>query len=175
MKVIYLGAFKAKHPKWDIVYQDMYEERDLPGDMLEINLDGYDVIIATPPCNWWSRANYRRNTSQYALETKHLLPGILKRLIENGKPFLVENVRNRSLFSKHGLINIPGVTVYEYGRHTYWTNRPFPINLASQEEDDPHNMWSSNPNRQGGINVHHVVEIFLADNLFRDKLGGKQI
>ena len=73
MKGIYLASYKANHPNHDIVYQDINGERDIDGDMMEIDLTPYDFIIATPPCNWWSRANYRRNTSLYALTTKHLL------------------------------------------------------------------------------------------------------
>lgn len=74
MKIIYLAAFKAHHPNWNMVYQDINGKRDIAGDMLEIDLTPYDVIIATPPCNYYSRANYRRETSEYSQKTKHLLP-----------------------------------------------------------------------------------------------------
>lgn len=80
MKGIYLAAFKASHPNYDIVYQDINGKRDIGGDMMEVDLTPYDFIIATPPCNWWSRANYRRDKSPYALETKHLLPDIIEKV-----------------------------------------------------------------------------------------------
>ena len=92
---IYLAAFKAMHPKYAIVYQDINGKRDIGGDMMNVDLTPYDFIIATPPCNWWSRANYRRDRSPYALQTKHLLPDIIKKLCEQDKPFIVENVKKQ--------------------------------------------------------------------------------
>ena len=79
MKVLYLAAFKANHPNWNITYQDINGNRDIDGDMMDVDLNPYDVIIATPPCNYYSRANYRRETSDYSQATKHLLPSILKK------------------------------------------------------------------------------------------------
>ena len=93
MKGIYLASFKALHENHNIIYQDINGERDIGGDMMNVDLTPYDYIIATPPCNWWSRANYRRDSSQYALETKHLLIDILDKLVKLGKPFIVENVK----------------------------------------------------------------------------------
>ena len=93
MKGIYLAAFKPLHPNYEMDYQDINGKRDIGGDMMEVDLTPYDFIIATPPCNWWSRANYRRNRSPYALQTKHLLPDIIKKLCEQDKPFIVENVK----------------------------------------------------------------------------------
>ena len=103
MKGIYLASYKALHPNHDIVYQDINGKRDIGGDMLEVDLTSYDYIIATPPCNWWSRANYRRDRSEYALKTKHLLPSILEKLCNQDKPFIVENVKNKLRFTEHGL------------------------------------------------------------------------
>ena len=124
MKGIYLASYKALHEEHNIIYQDINGERDLDGDMLDIDLSNYDYIIATPPCNYWSRANYRRERSDYALKTKHLLPCILNKLIQLNKPFIVENVRNDNLFSKYGLLKLP-LYIYKIGRHTYWTNIKF--------------------------------------------------
>ena len=100
MRGIYLASFKALHEDYDIVYQDIIGHRDIGGDMMDVDLTPYDYIIATPPCNWWSRANYRRNSSEYALKTKHLLIDILHKLANQDKPFIVENVRNEVQFKK---------------------------------------------------------------------------
>lgn len=102
MKVIYLGAYEAYHPNFDVVYQDINGKRDLGGDMLEVDLKSYDVIIATPPCNYWSIARGNR-CSQYSLDTKHLLPEIIKRLAKENKPFVVENVINKKRFREEGI------------------------------------------------------------------------
>ena len=47
MKGIYLGAYKAHHDSYDIDYQDINGLRDIGGDMLTVDLDKYDFIIAT--------------------------------------------------------------------------------------------------------------------------------
>ena len=166
MKIIYLAAYTAVHNDYDIDYQDITGERDINGCMLDIDLANYDVIIATPPCNYWTRANWRRETSIYSQETKHLLPDIIKKLANQDKPFIVENVRNYPLFEKHGLFDL-GVESYIIGRHTYWSN----VNLKHLEslkfEHDGINNKSSN-NRQGGKQVHYVIERFL--EILRDEV-----
>lgn len=154
---IYLGAYKAAHPNYNIVYQDINGKRDLGGDMMDIDLTKFDYIIATPPCNYWSRSNYRRNQSNYSLTTKHLLPDILKKLCAQDKPFIVENVRSGRMFSEIGLFELP-CFVYFIGRHTYWTNILMVVDI--DQVDDRVN-WISSLNRQGGKNVHDVIEMFL--------------
>ena len=124
--------------------------------MLEIDLKPYDFIIATPPCNYYSRANWRRNKSEYSLKTKHLLPKILMKLNKLNKPYLVENVRNKTLMKDiYNLVPF----VYEYGRHTYFTNILFNPNNIPQKYDDIQN--GSKALRQGGENVHNVIEYWL--------------
>lgn len=170
MKGIYLASFTAYHPNYDIIYQDINGKRDLPGDMLDINLDNYDYIIATPPCNWWSRANYRRNESDYALKTKHLLIDILHKLSSMNKPWIVENVRNNKFFLEYGLFSIPNTYVYLIGRHTYWSNIKFfhddIVQKPKVEIRNNKRIWLSSQNlprnqRQGGNEVHEVIERFL--------------
>lgn len=186
MKIIYLAAHIANHPNYDIDYQDITGKRDIDGDMMEVNLDPYDVIIATPPCNYRSRANYRRETSEYSQKTKYLLPGILLKLQNQNKPYIVENVRNSKLFKEYGLYNGKSF-IYEIGRHTYWTNIPFNMSNINQISDfyatnkripgkygwfltpDGREVRSpgqniqilSRKNRQGGKNVHEVIEYWL--------------
>ena len=172
MKGIYLASYTANHPEHDIVYQDINGKRDIPGDMMDCDLEPYDYIIATPPCNWWSRANYRRNQSEYALKTKHLLIDILNKLISIGKPFIVENVRNDKFFKEYGLFDLPGY-VYKIGRHTYWTNIDCELifrNIIQKpkvEIRDGKRIWLSSQNlprnqRQGGEEVHEVIEKWIA-------------
>lgn len=170
MKGIYLASFRAYHPNYNIIYQDINGERDLPGDMMKINLWEYDYVIATPPCNWWSRANYRRNTSEYSLKTKHLLIDIIHKLSRMNIPFIVENVRNRKQFMEHGLMNLPGIYVYEIGRHTYWSNIEFKhddiIQKPIVDYKNGKKRWLSSQHlprdkRQGGEDVHQVIERWL--------------
>lgn len=160
MKGIYLASFKAYHENYDIVYQDINGLRDLDGDMLEIDLTPYDFIIATPPCNYWSRANYRRETSEYSQKTKHLLPDILDKLKKLNKPYIVENVRNSTLFKKYGIYDKADY-VYEIGRHTYFTNIPFNGTNIKQEYDFSYGGKRLVKNTQGGDNVYNVIEYWL--------------
>lgn len=165
MKGIYLGAYRAYHEGYDIVYQDINGKRDLPGDMMDVDLSIYDFVIATPPCNYWSRACGDRH-SDYALKTARLLPGILRKLVYLDKPFIVENVRNYRKFEQLGLFNLP-CFVYFIGRHTYWTNIFLPGDIKQRQDFTQHG-WvikyddMSDKSHQGGYNVHQVIEAFLA-------------
>lgn len=159
MKTIYLASYKAEHPNYDIVYQDINNKRDIGGDMLDISLSDYDVIIATPPCNYYSKANYRRDFSLYSLRTRHLLPCILIKLYFLGKPFIVENVRNKPMFLKYGLYDFKGLFIYEFGRHTYFTNIKLDLSNVEQVKDNVENVTQNK--RQGSLNVHNVIEKFL--------------
>ena len=161
MKVIYLGACRAYHPNYDVDYNDITPgyHINIVGDMLKVDLSRYDVLIATSPCNYYFRANYRRDSSDYALSTKHLLPSVLELFVRSGKPFIIENVRNFSMFKKCGIVdycNKNGVIIYEYARHTYFTNLLINLNNIPQLKDDIQNKSDSkNIYRQGGYNVHH--------------------
>lgn len=171
MKGIYLGACRALHPEFDLVYQDIDGTRDLDGDMLSVDLTPYDFIIATPPCNFYSRANYRRYVSKYALETRHLLPCILIKLALLDKPFLVENVRNESFMKEQHIFDICdlfGIQVYFLGRHTYFSNKFLVLDGVPQVKDNvvsaKHCIKEPSANvvyREGGINVHNVVDYFM--------------
>jgi site-specific DNA-cytosine methylase len=168
MKIIYLAAFKAYHPNWNMDYQDINGKRNIPGDMLEVDLTPYDVIIATPPCNYYSRANYRREISIYSQKTKHLLPGILNKLIKLDKPFIVENVINRVRMKD--IINSFNGWYYEIGRHSYFTNIPFNASHIKQEYDFKYGgvQLNSKNNRQGGKQVHEIIEYWL--NIVKEKI-----
>ena len=120
-KVIYLASGRALLNYDNVVYNDCKENRELKCDMMEVNLEEYDILIATPPCNFYSRARGGNKPSEYAINTRHLLPDIIDKFIRTGKPFIVENVRNDPLFKKVGLYD-KNCFVYKHGRHTYWTN-----------------------------------------------------
>lgn len=134
MKGIYLGAYKAYHQRWNIDYQDINNKRDIGGDMMDVDLSKYDYIIATPPCNYWSIARGNR-CSQYSLDTKHLLPDIIDKLVKLGKPFIVENVRNVKRMTLENVLPRTDCNVYFVGRHTYFTNIEFDVSNIPQRQD----------------------------------------
>lgn len=169
MKGIYLASFIAYHEGHNLVYQDINGKRDIGGDMLEVDLSPYDYIIATPPCNWWSRANYRRNTSEYSLKTKHLLIDIINKLKDLNKPFIVENVRNESFFKQYGLFD-NNLKVYRVGRHTYWSNIDLDfsdiiqkpkVEIINGKKYYLSSQHLSRKDRQGTNEVHEVIERFI--------------
>ena len=92
MKGIYLGACRAYHPNYNLDYNDIAPgyHNNIICDMLSVDLANYDFIIATPPCNYYSRANWRRNISDYSLKTKHLLPGIIEKCALLDKSLIIK-------------------------------------------------------------------------------------
>ena len=170
MKGIFLGACLERHEMYDMDYNDIDPKTNcnIICDMLTVNLDNYDFLIASPPCNYYSRANYRRDTSKYALETKHLLPDILEKFAKTNKPFLVENVRNNVQFKKAGIFDICkkyNITVQYVGRHTYFTNFNVDLQCTQKKEcvqKHSHYSLSKNNYRQGGENVYIVIEKWLS-------------
>lgn len=163
-KVIYLASGRAilKYP--NVVYNDVKEKRDLICDMLDVDLSDFDILIATPPCNYYSRANNIRDKSEYALKTKHLLPCIIDKFIKTGKPFIVENVRNAPLFNKLGLYD-KNCFIYVHGRHTYWTNIMINMQGIPQEHDfkniPGYGCIRLKSYVQGGKNVNDVLDYFI--------------
>lgn len=156
LKRIYLASYKAHHPNYNIFYQDILGNRDIGGNMMDVDLTKFDYIIATLPCNYYSIANYRRNTSEYSLKTKHLLPDILNILVKLNKPFIVENVKNKPLMKD--FYNIAPY-VYQYNRHTYWSN--ILLDFTGVKQINEQIQSKDKKNRQGGENDFNVVEKFL--------------
>ena len=165
MRVIYLAAGKAKLKYDNVVYNDLDVKRDLQCDMLSIDLSQYDLLIATPPCNYWSRANCNIY-SEYSQKTKHLLPEIIEKFIATGKPFIVENVINKKrmkdILEKHKDI------YKEHGRHCYFTNIDIDFSCVPQKQDFKYGgkFINKGDNRQGGSNVNNVFD-FIIDKLIK--------
>ena len=168
MKGIYLASCKARHKKYNLIYNDIDPKYkpDIVGDMLQVDLTSYDYIIASPPCNWWSKANPYYKTSKYALETKHLLPDTIIKLSESGKPFIIENVKNIKRMAENGifdLINRYGLFYQFVGRHIYIYNGLLIDLNCEQIQDFIYGGKRVNKDgyNQGGTNVYNVIEIWL--------------
>lgn len=164
MKIIYLAAGRAVLKHKNVVYNDYIEKRDLQCDMMLVNLDDYDILIATPPCNYYSYARGNNPPSEYAKKTKHLLPDIIDKFIKTGKPFIVENVRNEPLFKKLGLYN-KNCLIYKHGRHTYWTNVFVNFQSITQEHEfkrvPGYGCIRLKSYVQGGKNVNDCLDYFV--------------
>lgn len=157
MSGIYLCARKHRLSNYDIVYNDIinYPGINLCCDMREIkDFSIYDFIIATPPCNYYSRANFRRSSSRIALETKDLLPLCIERLSHSGKPFIIENVCNSTL--------LPRSDVYEFdfGNHHFYTN-VFMLVPDKSFAVSQNKQYVSRSKRDDNFNVDLIIKLFL--------------
>lgn len=170
MKGIYLAACKARHSNYNIVYQDIDKKYkcELNGDMLMTDISNYDFIIATPPCNYWSRANPYYMRSEYSRITKHLLPATILKLASQKKPFIIENVINKTRMTKYGVMQIielyPELNYLEVGRHCYISNRYIEfLKEVPQIQDFKYGGKRVNKDgyNQGGTNVFNVIEKWL--------------
>ena len=156
MKGIYLCSRKHRLPKYDLVYNDIidYDGIDIIGDCLTVDINEYDFLIATPPCNYYSRANYRRDVSTVALSTKDILPNILEKFVRSGKPFIVENVCNYNL-----LPHLADVFEFTFGNHTFYTNVFFFVpDKSFSVKQNKANVCRNK--RDGNYNVDFILNIF---------------
>ena len=169
MKILYLAAGNGLLKYEDVTYQDLIIKRDLGGDMLNIDLTLYDLIVATPPCNFWSKASGNK-TSQYALDTKNLLPKILEKLIFSHKPYIVENVINKRRMIEHGILPFYQMLYHTVGRHSYFTNINVDLSQIKQDYDFKYGGYLLVPRieQQGGSNVKEVLE-FIIDQYISNK------
>lgn len=164
---LYLAACKARHPNWNIKYNDIDKKYgcDIVADMLTVSTYGYAYLIATPPCNFYSKINYRYYRSKYAWQTINLLPLVLMKFAETDKPFIVENVINRKKFEFLGIYKLCdylGIFYQEVGRHTYFTNVKCDLS-CEQHQDFRYGGYRVNTDgyNQGGSNVAAVIEKWL--------------
>lgn len=157
MRGLYLCAREHRIEGYDIDYNDIepYDGINLCCSCEDVSLDGYDFVIATPPCNYYSKANYRREYSKVAQMTKHLLPAILERLRGFKGAFLVENVQNASL-----LPHPDHCLEFVWGNHTWYTNRFFAIPPHCMEVPQ-HKAKLPQGHRDGNENVDIIIKCFL--------------
>jgi site-specific DNA-cytosine methylase len=161
-KILYLASGNATiNTKHKVIYNDYNIQRDIKDDMLNVHLNGYDMIIATPPCNYYSRANWKRERSEYALSTKHLLPSIIKRLEKLDIPILIENVRNPGLMKD--IINNTNLFYVPYGRHSYFVNRFVDFTNIPQKRISiykfPYSKYGNG--RQGDSDINEIIDYYI--------------
>lgn len=174
-KILYGCCYKADLEIEGITYIDIIPNLKkshgcdyLCKDIRQVDFNEFDIILCSPPCNYYSRGNYRRDSSAYSLSTRDLLPLCINRAYKTNKPFIIENVRNMNMFKK---LDIPNnIFIYEFGRHTYFSNVMFSLENLPQINDNINYIASTK--RQGGFNVNVVFKRFLSVCLNKDFLGG---
>lgn len=79
----------------DIKPQPRYPFTFVQADALEYQLDGFDFIWASPPCQAHSDLRSMYNAKSH----EDLIPPIRERLAGSGVPWVIENVENAPLFN----------------------------------------------------------------------------
>lgn len=167
IKVLYGCCYKAELNLdaniYEITYVDIIPDlfksngMYICTDIKDIKFKDFDIIVCSPPCNYWTRAISLERVSDYALNTMCLLPYCINECVKSGKPFIIENVRNYKRFNIFNLFNYPCFYVF-IGRHTYRTNRLFKPDNLQIKENITH---ISKSKRQGGNNVNTIFEEFI--------------
>lgn len=164
IKTIYLASGYAKLKAENVTYNDLVVPRENRQHMLDVDLTQYDILIATPPCNFYSYARGASPPSKYALETAHLLLEIIIKFHETGKPFIVENVTNKTTLDFIWAMSADlGLYRFKHARHTYITNIMFDVRSVAEEFDFDSSQKLLNPfnDRQGGYQVSAVFDCFV--------------
>lgn len=72
----------------DIKPQPKYPFTFVQADAMQISLEGFDFIWASPPCQGYSHLTPKHAKGNH----DKLISALRKRLIDNGKPYCIENV-----------------------------------------------------------------------------------
>lgn len=168
---LYLCARAHRINNYQIKYNDI--EKYLGVDYLcdcrillndQALLSGFDYFIATPPCNYYSRMNWRRDNSEYSLKTKDLLPLCLLKLAQTGKPFLVENVLNKTLILDNDeimkILEDYSIYWFYFGQHIFFSNI-FMFTFDKSFAKRQNKQYITRSKRDNNYNVHIVIEEFL--------------
>lgn len=76
----------------------------IQGDALEVPLDGYDFIWASPPCQAFSKLRWMPDAKDHP----NLIPDTRARLMASGVPYAIENVEDAPLGESGYLIMLCG-------------------------------------------------------------------
>jgi DNA (cytosine-5)-methyltransferase 1 len=84
----------------DIKHGKRYPFEYIRKDVMELrpeDLDEYDVIHASPPCQTFSATRHLRNAQGKGTTKKDLLAQVRSLLVVSGKPYVIENVKGAPL------------------------------------------------------------------------------
>jgi DNA (cytosine-5)-methyltransferase 1 len=84
----------------DIKHGKRYPFEYIRKDVMELrpeDLDQYDVIHASPPCQTFSATRHLRNAQGKGTTKKDLLAQVRSLLVVSGKPYVIENVKGAPL------------------------------------------------------------------------------
>jgi DNA (cytosine-5)-methyltransferase 1 len=128
---------------FDVLGVDLHPQPHYPfefhlGDALEVKLDGFAAIHASPPCQGYSRMRHLPwlKDKVYPL----LIDPVRERLQASGVPWVIENVEDAPLQKAAGLFDVHGVVLCGsmFGLGLY-RHRPFESSvIICQPQHPPH-------------------------------------
>lgn len=146
----------------DINPQPRYPFKFIQGDALNADLDGYDLIWASPPCQAFTRARRLRNRSHL-----NLIDPIRERLENSGAKYIIENVVGAPLRNPQLLCGAMFKELRTY-RH-----RIFETNFGWSPPTHPEHKWPNvkmgRPPKPG--HFMHVVGNFSGANAGKEAMG----
>ena len=97
---------------YDIKDQPDYPFESFIQDALDVDIEPYDFIWASPPCQHFSIGTRKHNRKNHA----DLLEITREKLVASGKPYIIENVPNAPLLSPVILCGtmFPGLKVFRH-------------------------------------------------------------
>lgn len=134
----------------DIEPQPDYPFAFIQADALEVPLEGYDFIWASPPCQGFTA--YKRRPG-HVRPRENLIPAIRARLIASGTPYVIENVGGAPLESPVMLCG--SMFGLDVRRHRYF-EASFPIDQPSCRHHEQTPRFAPATNR---TNLRSTVEV----------------
>jgi DNA (cytosine-5)-methyltransferase 1 len=78
----------------DIVHQKNYPFKFIQGNALDVDLSEYDAVWASPPCQRFTKARFLASDHH-----EDLIEPVREKLIDSGKPYIIENVPGAPLIN----------------------------------------------------------------------------
>ena len=136
----------------DLQPQPSYRERFIQADALEFPLDGYDLIWASPPCQYATA--YRRRPGHVA-PAENLIGKVRQRLVRTRTPFVIENVVGARKDLSSPITLCGSMFGLDVQRHRLFETS-FPVSAPSCD----HGRWSPRfPPATNRKNLRKTVEV----------------
>jgi DNA (cytosine-5)-methyltransferase 1 len=130
---------------------DRYPFEFIQGDALTVDLSGYDLIWASPPCQDFTR--YHRREPGRIAPRGNLIPAIRSRLAASGVAWIIENVEGAPLDNPVTLCG--SMFGLEIRRH-----RLFETSFAVQQPQCQHSIWKNEyPCAGNRTNPRRTIEV----------------
>jgi len=118
----------------DIEPQPEYPFRFIQADAFTFPLDGFDLIWASPKCQFATA--YKRRAG-HVRESPNMIPGIRERLIASGVPYIIENVEGAREHMRDPVMLCGSMFGLDVQRH-----RLFECSFPATAPSCDHSIWT---------------------------------